>query len=728
MKACRGMFFGLAAAGLLGGVVLAETRPDKGGSVVPNSSKMRAHEPNAAVNYTSSSAGFPKCESTGFEAIDGICAWEAGTGLCGSTFTCKNTCTDGLYPTTCIGPPTVQPDNCCVTNPHPINDWFMSASAQHCQEPHIDTIHPANPGGQHLRFSRSLIGGNPCGAVCTTGGTAQPGACRQSAFTPNINPAFPTVMNPGVTTTSWDISRDIAPGLPGMEILFSNQSNSEGYIAQLLRVDIYGYVATRDFFLAGWAYLGALDPLSGNDGYHTVSTTFDQCVPAGVGEQRYYFDGLLMYTMAWSGVQSIEQYVYLAGNQGGANIDFDNFVVTRLLSPDPFCPSVCGDGVVTGNEECDNGDPGDDSCCPGACQPDCSCPDPTNTLFTCLPRAVVNGENGPYITDGGFYSYVADAPFTSVETCGSDFDSQVFWNITPDCAQYEFFNDECTGDDFGGYQDVGDPNASCYVPAAPPFPLASCLCVATPPGTYTFLVGEYDAVNFSTFIPPRCSSTLVTITKKTSCDLGGPIPGGACCNQYTGDCTDGGEADACVGPYDVYSDNKLCDMVGCDIIYGSCCNTAPGAGGACSITLEAECPTSQYQSWTSGGSCDGCAEVTGACCNALTGFCSITIQGDCAVGGDVSWTEGGTCSTCTAATGACCVDDGLATANCTDGVTQAACTGEWTRGVACDALEDPCAADFIPIPTVSEWGLAVLALMLLIGGKIYFSRREAATA
>jgi hypothetical protein len=33
-----------------------------------------------------------------------------------------------------------------------------------------------------------------------------------------------------------------------------------------------------------------------------------------------------------------------------------------------------------------------------------------------------------------------------------------------------------------------------------------------------------------------------------------------------------------------------------------------------------------------------------------------------------------------------------------------------------------------PIPTVSEWGLVVLTLVLLIGAKIYFARRRTATA
>jgi hypothetical protein len=32
------------------------------------------------------------------------------------------------------------------------------------------------------------------------------------------------------------------------------------------------------------------------------------------------------------------------------------------------------------------------------------------------------------------------------------------------------------------------------------------------------------------------------------------------------------------------------------------------------------------------------------------------------------------------------------------------------------------------IPTVSEWGLAVLTLLLLIGAKIYFARRQTASA
>jgi hypothetical protein len=63
---------------------------------------------------------------------------------------------------------------------------------------------------------------------------------------------------------------------------------------------------------------------------------------------------------------------------------------------------------------------------------------------------------------------------------------------------------------------------------------------------------------------------------------------------------------------------------------------------------------------------------------------------------------------------------------CTDGVIQADCQGEnliWTKGAACSQVD--CPATFQAIPTVSEWGLVVLALLLLVGAKVYFGRREA---
>ena len=47
-------------------------------------------------------------------------------------------------------------------------------------------------------------------------------------------------------------------------------------------------------------------------------------------------------------------------------------------------------------------------------------------------------------------------------------------------------------------------------------------------------------------------------------------------------------------------------------------------------------------------------------------------------------------------------------------------------GESCDEVADEC---FVPpIPAVSEWGLVILALLLLAGGKVYFNRRRRAAA
>ncbi len=41
---------------------------------------------------------------------------------------------------------------------------------------------------------------------------------------------------------------------------------------------------------------------------------------------------------------------------------------------------------------------------------------------------------------------------------------------------------------------------------------------------------------------------------------------------------------------------------------------------------------------------------------------------------------------------------------------------------------ESCEAALKPIPTVSQWGIAIMALLLLVGAKVYFSRRRAMQA
>jgi len=335
MKACRSLIC-FTTVFAVAGVAFASPPP----SVDPGTRaalKMTMLD-ELSNNSNGSSAGIPRCESTGFEAAEALCAWEAGFGVCGSTFTCGDTSMGGfLYPTTCVGPPTVQPDNCCNTNPHPINEWYMSASAQHCQSPSISTANPAS-GAQHMRFEAHADGGNPAGCV------GQGSACRQTIFTNQQNPGFPgTLFNPGVTTISFDISRDVSSGIPGMGILYLPLSRQEASgTAMNWLFDNFGYVFVYDYGIQAYVYAGGM--VGGQ--YHNVRFEYDNCEDT----IKYFYDNAPVQICSGdpivcvdfvgsislgTGPQGIEEAFWTASNAPGAIYDIDNYSVVRDLLAEP---------------------------------------------------------------------------------------------------------------------------------------------------------------------------------------------------------------------------------------------------------------------------------------------------------------------------------------------------------------------------------------------------------
>jgi hypothetical protein len=75
---------------------------------------------------------------------------------------------------------------------------------------------------------------------------------------------------------------------------------------------------------------------------------------------------------------------------------------------------------------------------------------------------------------------------------------------------------------------------------------------------------------------------------------------------------------------------------------------------------------------------------------------------------------------CEEHTGACCDLDPFGNCQVT---TQTACNCDkcvWSKLMTCEDV----GCNHNSIPTVSEWGLVVLTLLLLTGAKIYFGRRE----
>ncbi len=142
--------------------------------------------------------------------------------------------------------------------------------------------------------------------------------------------------------------------------------------------------------------------------------------------------------------------------------------------------------------------------------------------------------------------------------------------------------------------------------------------------------------------------------------------------------------------------------------------------------------------------------ATGACCTDNSSWCSITTEADCtfwAFLGAVYAGDGTDCSSCFKRTsGACTARPGtIIIKDCwivADDPTKGFMTPEANclqfssccdtvylgDGTCCPSGVCPPPVNTEPVPTVSEWGIAIMGLLLLVGGKVYFSRRRAMRA
>jgi hypothetical protein len=291
------------------------------------------------------------------------------------------------------------------------------------------------------------------------------------------------------------------------------------------------------------------------------------------------------------------------------------------------------------------------------------------------------------------------------------------------------YNDDCNT---GAYGANADPAAPCYDSGAAN-QYNSCVCFpATLGQAFIVWVPDYNQN------PPAFGSTqYIEVNKKIECGV--VWEGGACCDTNSrigGDpfgCTDNVLPANCVGPDKVFTLNKLCETLEPCLCILDCTGRVcgdDGCGGSC-------------------GSCDDANACTIDTCTA-DGLCTYE---------DVNCDDG-----------LFCTDDGCNPAsgcfhnphNCNDGIacTDDSCNedmnrcdnipndtycddGLWctgfefcTAGVGCQDGPVPCRADQVcdeekeicepgTIPTVSTWGMVILALLLLTGAKVYFGRRQA---
>ncbi len=181
------------------------------------------------------------------------------------------------------------------------------------------------------------------------------------------------------------------------------------------------------------------------------------------------------------------------------------------------------------------------------------------------------------------------------------------------------------------------------------------------------------------------------------------------------------EAD-CIALGGTWDVGMVCGELPCGDLTGACCDLS---GGCADSLLLTEC-------YASGGVYAGdnttCGSVVGACCSAdLT--CVETTEECCGLLADGGFWIAGTCASADCIpTGNCCVEG-----ECMEDVTEAVCNsagGEY-QGNGTECVPSACAGgghDHDPIPTVSEWGLVVMTLLVLTAGTVVIGRRRRAAA
>lgn len=429
-------------------------------------------------------------------------------------------------------------------------------------------------------------------------------------------------------------------------------------------------------------------------------------------------------------------------------IDIDNYFVTNTP-----CTEACCDQVT---EECVDVEPG--TCASKISYPNTKCAAlgtpgyppacalPTGSCCDSGPRAGGDGSegsctNGVLEADcqgvqltwvkGGSCTDVAGACHIGLGICGA-----------AGCQNFPIVGKKCT------------VNADCNIAG---FCWAGTCTPASVPGHCEYPSGYCAS---PTRVPPaemgQCQNgpDCVPSTGAGCCDPGCPTP----CPGVTGPCVV--DKQIC---HDIPqgSDCAFCEgctaqaASPCTVIGAVCAPQFPGlepgvcvANPSVACNINSDCPSDtpvrtcvlnkgskHGQLCVANSDCDieasACLENTGACCNYVKGTCRDNVlDADCKDAQD-EWTKLGLCADIEAAggcdphLGACCDED---TFGGCEQTTENACAA-LKKGVFYK-LQD--CADIVcvhkAIPTVSEWGIAVLTLLLLIGAKVYFGRRQAATA
>jgi len=553
------------------------------------------------------------------------------------------------------------------------------------------------------------------------------------------------------------ISQDRAGPLPRMWQMVFSSITGEVYYSK------GGLTADPQFTPTGVAYdQGGV--------YHHWKIVNDACTGfnAGVGSTTktdYYYDGLLVGSHTGESgnlalfapgcvADQMTQLIILTNNFNGSLFDMDNVSINYV-----GCPHTCGNGILEPTEGCEPGvvDCNAGHTCFGAGETDeCTCSRICTLNDPCI---LVNGDNGDFTPPfdalyGAIFLYFPGAlESVAIDTCGTDgYETGIlFWGSAGDgvcdvsgvdcgagCPPGETClydpgnaNDDCCDPTAFSFCSGSDSTAPCYDPGDDLLTAYSaCTCYDIPP--------EYLNI-FLAQIRPAGAGVHVNINKKNVCE-GGAV--GSCCdsNNRDGDgvgCEDNVLLADCSGAYDTWSGALKCADIVCECV-PDCDGRNCGPDGCGGICAPDDCDDSNPCTD------DSCPD-DGVCLNANNtlpcdegNFCIVgdTCTDGACVGTPRVCSNNNVCDgveTCDEANDLCTNPDDLV---CDDGLFcngAEGCdsiTGCFDNADPCDPETQTCYEDKDDcfdhiIPTVSEWGLVILTLLLLTGAKVYFSRRQA---
>ncbi len=608
--------------------------------------------------------------------------------------------------------------NCCRYDQNEDTGWYCPDGDRHCDEPSIRDLHPSS-GTQHIRFQYEADAGNPVGCQ----GTGP--ACRERLNSSIEKPQF--TITKQVYSYELAFSQTVAQGnrslvevfggFEGHPFIFSTTDTIFSAAGYVIAHRSLGGGVFQDTTVGAWKF--------DSPDYGKMTITYDPCNSKVEykyeGKPNLFFPGKCSISQAPCGAGGLpacpagetcdgggvgtlsydshfsppygdvyydnasptqDQMIWLNNHQNdGTKVDLDDFSITHTECPDACCNAnnsgLCNDDGVEFPDQASCEAAG------GRYYPNTQCAQ----LGTPSYPPACGKDRGSCCDAGPRSGGTCTDGVLEADCVGA----QLTWTKGATCDQ-EGYSTLCDIG-YGGCSCTGNLTAGLLTP---------CPGLCTNPPTdrtcSTYADCQVEGFCFNGLCAQAVCSGAAGAN--TPCSSNADCTAPATCTAYV-----------CNGNAD------------CPGVSGPCVVPAVSPGGRL-CTSDAQCTVP---------AAPVCEEHKGACCEYVKGTCADDVLEEDCKGAQETWFKLERCADvearggCEAHLGACCDEDPFG--GCTQTTENACAATPGGKGVFYklqDCSEITCVHN--AIPTVSEWGIVVLTLLLLTGAKVYFGRRQAAAA